>query len=176
MILKDKVAALVYADSGTGAAGLLDAGSLELLVLSTGAWLEVNSLRKQAQKEPSPAHADSHPAESHAVPAAESPAFHPPSHPAPVFNDPFASHVPAFAAGHAKAAAASTSTSTSEASSPVASAAAEAPAMAAAGAAAETHSAIAEVQSAVVELDPALAGPLPSRSCRDHGSARDAAG
>ena len=48
LILKDKVAALVYADSGTGAAGLLDAGSLELLVLSTSAWLEVNSLRKQA--------------------------------------------------------------------------------------------------------------------------------
>jgi hypothetical protein len=150
LILKDKVAALVYADSGTGAAGLLDAGSLELLVLSTGAWLEVNSLRKQAQKEPSPAHADSHPAESHAVPAAEAPSFHAPAHPAPAFNDPFASHVPAFASGHAKAAAASAS----EASSPVAGAAVEASAMAAAGAAAE-------VQSAVVELDPALAGPLP---------------
>ena len=150
LILKDKVAALVYADSGAGTAGLLDAGSLELLVLSTGAWLEVNSLRKQAQKEPSAAHADSHPAESHAVPAAEAPSFHAPAHPAPAFNDPFASHVPAFASGHAKAAAASAS----EASSPVAGAAVEASAMAAAGAAAE-------VQSAVVELDPALAGPLP---------------
>ena len=60
LILKDKVAALVYADSGTDAAGVLDAGALELLVLSTSAWLEVNSLRKQAQKEPSAAHADSH--------------------------------------------------------------------------------------------------------------------
>jgi len=49
LILKDKVAALVYADSGTGAAGSLDAGSLELLVLSTSAWLEVNSLRKQRE-------------------------------------------------------------------------------------------------------------------------------
>jgi hypothetical protein len=55
LMLKDKVAALVYADSGTPAASLLDAGSLELLVLSTSAWLEVNSLRKQAQKEPSAA-------------------------------------------------------------------------------------------------------------------------
>jgi len=152
LILKDKVAALVYADSGAGTAGLFDAGSLELLVLSTGAWLEVNSLRKQAQKEPSAAHADSHPVESHAVPAAEAPSFHAPVHAAPAFNDPFASHVPAFAAGHAKAAAASTSTS--EASPSVDSATVEAPAMAAAGAAAE-------VQSAVVELDPALTGPLP---------------
>ena len=53
LILKDKVAALVYADSGTHADGLLDAGALELLVLSTSAWLEVNSLRKSAQKDPS---------------------------------------------------------------------------------------------------------------------------
>jgi len=152
LILKDKVAALVYADSGAGTAGLFDVGSLELLVLSTSAWLEVNSLRKQAQKEPSAAHAD-----SHAVPAAEAPSFQAPAHPVPTFNDPFASHVPAFASGHAKAAAASAN----EASSPVASAAVEAPAMAEAGAAAEAHSTIAEVQSAVVELDPALAEPLP---------------
>src|SRR6202163_55262 len=65
LILKDKVAALVYADSGTGTAGALDAGALELLVLSTSAWLEVNSLRKQAQKEPSAAHAESHHVDSH---------------------------------------------------------------------------------------------------------------
>jgi len=51
---------LVYADSGTDVAGWVDAGSLELLVLSTGAWLEVNSLRKQGHKEPSAAHADDH--------------------------------------------------------------------------------------------------------------------
>ncbi len=55
LMLKDKVAALVYADSGAEDAGLLDVGSLELLVLSTSAWLEVNSLRKQAHKEPSAA-------------------------------------------------------------------------------------------------------------------------
>ncbi len=65
LILKDKVAALVYADAGTDASGLLDPGSLELLVLSTSAWLEVSSLRKQAQ-----AHAD-----SAAVSAAQAPAI-----------------------------------------------------------------------------------------------------
>ena len=135
LILKDKVAALVYADSGTDAAGSLDAGSLELLVLSTSAWLEVNSLRKQAQT-----HVD-----SHNVTPAEAPPYQAPVQPVPAFNDPFASHAPAYASGHAMAAAAA-----GEASAPVAGAA---------------HSAIAEVQSAVVEaeaeMDPVLAEPLP---------------
>ncbi len=151
LILKDKVAALVYADSGTGAAGLLDAGSLELLVLATSAWLEVNSLRKQAQKEPSAAHADSTGVAAEAPPS-QVPMHLAPVHPAPAFNDPFAAHAPAFASGHAMAAAASAS----EAPVPVANAAAEAsiPAMAA-------PSATAELQSAVVEIEPALAEPLP---------------
>ena len=135
LILKDKVAALVYADSGTDAAGLLDAGSLELLVLSTSAWLEVNSLRKQAQT-----HVDSH----NGMPA-EAPPYQAPVQPVPAFNDPFASHAPAYASGQAMAAAAA-----GEASVPVASA---------------THSAVAEVHSAVVEaeaeMDPVLAEPLP---------------
>jgi len=49
LLLKDKVAALLYADGG--AAGLLDAASLEVLVMTTSAWLEVASLRKQHQKD-----------------------------------------------------------------------------------------------------------------------------
>ncbi len=49
LVLKDKVAALVYADGG--ASGALDSASLELLVMATGAWLEVVSLRKQASKD-----------------------------------------------------------------------------------------------------------------------------
>ncbi len=144
LILKDKVAALLYADSGTGEAGLLDAGALELLVLSTSAWLEVNSLRKQAH-----AHAD-----SHSAPVAETQPP-PPMHPA-AFNDPFASHAPAFASGHAMAAAASASTG--EGSATVASAAVEAP-IPTMGA--EAQSATSAVQSAVVDLEPALAEPLP---------------
>jgi hypothetical protein len=146
LILKDKVAALLYADngnadSGTDAAGSLDAGSLELLVLSTSAWLEVNSLRKQAQ-----AHID-----SRSVPAAEPAPFQAPTPPVPRFNDPFGSHAPAFAPGHAMAAAAS-----AEAPASVSSPAFEAaiPTMAA-------ESATAEVQSAAVEMDPVLAEPLP---------------
>ena len=149
LILKDKVAALLYADSGTGEAGLLDAGALELLVLSTGAWLEVNSLRKQAH-----AHAD-----SHNVPASDAPAYPASAHAVSAFNDPFASHAPAFTLDHAMAAAASSSAG--EASASVARSAVEAPAMIAGGATAEAQSAIAEVQSAVAEMEPALAEPLP---------------
>jgi hypothetical protein len=79
LVLKDKVAALVYADGG--AEGVLDSPALELLVLATGAWLEVTSLRKQAQKEPS------EPAEVRSVPAA-------PVQTVSSFSDPFASHAP----------------------------------------------------------------------------------
>jgi hypothetical protein len=76
LVLKDKVAALLYADGGSS--GQLDAVSLELLVKATSAWLEVTSLRKQAQKEV-----------TEAAPQA----------PAPVqtvssFADPFAAHAP----------------------------------------------------------------------------------
>lgn len=135
LILKDKVAALVYADSGIDSAGLLDGGALELLVLSTSAWLEVNSLRKQAQKEPA-ANADGHSAPAEPVSAAPA---------APAFNDPFAAHAPAFSSGHAMAASAA--------------AAGAAPAMAASPMTAEVETAP-EVQSAVA-MEPALAEPLP---------------
>jgi hypothetical protein len=133
LILKDKVAALVYADSGTDGVGSLDAGSLELLVLSTSAWLEVNSLRKQAQKEPA-THAGG---QSSAVEVPQQTS----AQAVPVFSDPFASHAPT----HAKAAAASASAT---------GATVEAPVMAA-------QSTVAETQSAVVEAEPALAEPVP---------------
>ena len=86
LVLKDKVAALVFADGGAG--GVLDSASLELLVLATSAWLEVASLRKQAQREVD------------AAPSFERPAEHGPERPAaaPVqtssFSDPFAAHAP----------------------------------------------------------------------------------
>ena len=122
LLLKEKVAALVYADAGTDGAGKLDAGSLELLVLATSAWLEVNSLRKQAHKEPVVEHNEGHP-------AAASQAF-------ASYNDPFASHAP----GHAMAAVA-----TAESSAP---AVAMAPvAVEAQQAATETQSAVAEVEA-----------------------------
>jgi hypothetical protein len=88
LVLKDKVAALIYADAGTDGDGQLDAGAMELLVLSTSAWLEVSTLRKQtAHREPI--------AESRPMAAAEA---------APAFNDPFAAHAPTHAMAVAAAA------------------------------------------------------------------------
>jgi hypothetical protein len=154
LILKDKVAALIYADSGIDTAGLPEAGVLELLVLSTGAWLEVNSLRKQAQREPSASPTESSTAGDASYQSSTQPA---PIHQAPArtppFNDPFASHAPAFS-GIAKAAAASAG----EAPVPVASAAVQVPVVDAD----EDQTPIYELQSAVVDMDPALAEPLPS--------------
>jgi hypothetical protein len=80
--LKDKVAALVYADAGTGAGGKLDAAALELLVSATGAWLEVASLRKQALKEGAAEAGASEKFEAPPVQAVSS------------FSDPFAAHAP----------------------------------------------------------------------------------
>src|SRR5271154_6402812 len=45
--LKDKVAALVYADAGTATGGKMDAPALELIVADTSAWLGVAFPRKQ---------------------------------------------------------------------------------------------------------------------------------
>ncbi len=82
LVLKEKVAALLYADGGP--TGHLDASSLEILVMAASAWLEVMSLRKQAQVQREG---------GEAVAAERSMA------PAPVqtvssFPDPFAGHVP----------------------------------------------------------------------------------
>jgi hypothetical protein len=85
LLLKEKVAALVYVDAGMdGGGGKLDAAAVELLVLATSAWLEVASLRKQALKEEKDESTEppAEKAESAPVPA-------PPS-----VSDPFAAHAP----------------------------------------------------------------------------------
>jgi hypothetical protein len=79
LALKDKVAALVYADGGDS--GKLESEALELLVMATSAWLEVVSLRKQAVPKE----------EIEAAPMVERAA---PVQPVPSFSDPFASHAP----------------------------------------------------------------------------------
>ncbi|MGO9085284.1 MAG: hypothetical protein ACLQBK_08670 [Candidatus Sulfotelmatobacter sp.] len=79
LVLKDKVAALLYADGGS--TGLLEAASLELLVIATSAWLEVTSLRKQAQREA-----------PEAGPPVAAPAV--PVQTVSAFADPFAAHAP----------------------------------------------------------------------------------
>jgi len=79
--LKDKVAAIVYADPGSDPSRKWDEPALELLVAATSAWLEVVSLRKQAQKET----------------FSESSATRPPVQTATSYSDPFAGHAPAYA-------------------------------------------------------------------------------
>ena len=80
LALKDKVAALVYADGGDG--GKLDADALELLVIATSAWLEVISLRKHAAPK------EDGDVSSNVERAA------PPVQTVSSYSDPFASHAP----------------------------------------------------------------------------------
>jgi len=124
LILKDKVAALVYADAG-GDGTLLDSGSLDVLVLATSAWLEVNTLRKQVHKEPTAASGD-----GQGMPTAAS---------ASAFNDPFAAHAPAYVMA---AAASGDSRTTAAVDQPVAQAQ---------SAVAEVQSAAAVAQAATAE-------------------------
>jgi hypothetical protein len=78
LALKDKVAALLYADGGDS--GKLDADALELLVIATCAWLELTSLRKQAAARE----------DGEIVGRIESP----PVQTVSSFSDPFAAHAP----------------------------------------------------------------------------------
>ncbi|HEV3207116.1 MAG TPA: hypothetical protein VGZ28_09185 [Terriglobales bacterium] len=91
LLLKEKVAAMVYADAGVEAGGKMDAAALELLVLATSAWLEVASLRKQAHKEET---------SEGTVEKAESAA---PAAAAAARPDPFAAHAPKHFAAAASA-------------------------------------------------------------------------
>src|SRR5271165_3509493 len=86
LALKDKVAALVYADGGDS--GKLSSDSLELLVLATSAWLEVISLRKQAATRE----------DGDAGAAVERSA--PPVQTVSSFSDPFAAHAPKHVPAH----------------------------------------------------------------------------
>ena len=79
LLLKDKVAALVYADGGES--GKLNPAALELLVMATSAWLEVSSLRKQVAKDDG--------AMSSRIESAP-----PPVQAVSSFSDPFAGHAP----------------------------------------------------------------------------------
>jgi hypothetical protein len=82
LLLKERVAALVYADPGQEASGKMDSAALELLVVSASAWLEVAASRKQTHKDGT--------TESAPAPRQESPAAAPVSS----FADPFAAHAP----------------------------------------------------------------------------------
>lgn len=87
--LRDKVAALVYADGGTEPPHKVDHASLQLLVASAGAWLELISLRRQAQKD---GFAEGAETQSETAVAAQTVAS---------YSDPFAGHAPAYASANA---------------------------------------------------------------------------
>jgi hypothetical protein len=87
LVLKDKVAALLYADGG--AEGRLESASLELLVMATSAWLEIASLRKQVQKDGGEVAATN--MERPVAPVAEAPVA---AQTVSSFSDPFAAHTP----------------------------------------------------------------------------------
>src|SRR5581483_8677306 len=106
LLLKDKIAALVYVDAGVDESGTIDTNALEILVTATGAWLEVASLRKQVQKD---GLSDSANERFDAVPPAPS---------APSIPDPFAAHAPMHVA--AKSAAVMEAASAAVAQAPVA--------------------------------------------------------
>jgi hypothetical protein len=80
LLVKEKVAAVLYADSGLEAGGSVESAAIELLVLAAGTWLELSSARKQAPRDP---YASNERMEM-AAPAPSAPAF----------NDPFAGHAP----------------------------------------------------------------------------------
>jgi hypothetical protein len=80
LTLKEKVAALVYADGGD--TGKLDSSALELLLIATSAWLEVVSLRKQAA------------AREDVTMTSRVEAAPPPVQTVSSFSDPFAGHAP----------------------------------------------------------------------------------
>jgi len=89
LLVKEKVAALLYVDGGLDMNRRVESAAIETLVMFAGNWLELSSLRKQAPK-------DSFASNERM----EAPTPAPVS--APSFNDPFAGHTPS----HAMAAAA----------------------------------------------------------------------
>jgi hypothetical protein len=82
LVVRDKVAALLYADVGPAPAGILDTSALECLVRTTGLWLEVLAARK-AGTPAAIAEAPSPPAEKPAAPPPPPPPVAAPPPPPP---------------------------------------------------------------------------------------------
>jgi hypothetical protein len=119
LLLKDKIAALVYADAGVNPGGRIDSAALELVVAATSAWLEVISLRKQAHKESTSEFGD-RPEPAAVTESAMSDPFaaHAPTHgPEPVQQSSARAAVATTAVEPAQMAMAASATSTSVASS-----------------------------------------------------------
>jgi len=83
LVIKSKVAALVYADGGSDGAPGLDRSAMELLIRTTGLWLELLSFRKSIPTET--AHTENQAATAAAAPAAA--VAKPAAAPAPVEDE-----------------------------------------------------------------------------------------
>ena len=84
LVVKEKVAAMVYCDCGTEKAWQIDNSALQLLVRSAGLWLELLGLRKTAGPEKAEAEAPSAMAAAAAPPFAAAPPPPPPPVPEPI--------------------------------------------------------------------------------------------
>ena|SRR5947209_3046034 len=81
LVVKDKVAAVIYADSGTAPGGILDASGLKALTRFAGIWLELAALRKAGggavvDEVPQQAAAAAAPVPAAAAPATEEDELH----------------------------------------------------------------------------------------------------
>jgi len=90
LLVKEKVAALLYADAGLEAGRKVESAAIELLVLAAGTWLELSSARKQAPRDPYASNERMEMAAPSQFGSATASAAA-----APAFNDPFAGHAPA---------------------------------------------------------------------------------
>jgi hypothetical protein len=102
LIIKDKVAALLYADAGTAPGGSLDSSAVQLLANAAATWLEICALRKAGV---TPSH-DAEPPQAMAAAASPAPAYQaappmqvvaPLPEPAPLPPPPVAAPAPAAA-------------------------------------------------------------------------------
>ena len=87
LLVKEKVAALVYADAGTGG-GTLDPSALHVLVRSAGQWLEVLALRKAGGPAAAEPEREAGPEPPPAPTRAAAPPPPPPPAPPPVQEEP----------------------------------------------------------------------------------------
>ena len=88
LVVKDKVAALLYTDSGTDPASLMDASAVQLVTRSAAIWLELLALRKsgggtEAAERPEPAPMAAAAAAAAPAPEPPRPAAPPPPPPPP---------------------------------------------------------------------------------------------
>lgn len=97
LVVRDRVAALLYADGGAQGSQGLDASGVELLVRATDLWLEVISLRKVAEQTGG-GEAHEHEEVHEAVPKTPTPAQEAPTQKQPAFREPEPEPEPAAAA------------------------------------------------------------------------------